>query len=65
MKYWLTFNEINVITLNPVMAAGIQVEEGENFDKVVYQAAHRQLVESAKAVALAHRILWRRTGLRR
>jgi 6-phospho-beta-glucosidase len=56
VKYWLTFNEINVITLNPVMAAGIRVEEDENFDRVVYQAAHHQLVASAKAVVLGKRI---------
>jgi 6-phospho-beta-glucosidase len=56
VKYWLTFNEINVITLNPVMAAGIRIEEGENFDKVVYQAAHHQLVAGARAVALGREI---------
>jgi 6-phospho-beta-glucosidase len=56
VKYWLTFNEINVITINPVMAAGIRVEEGENFDRVVYQVAHHQLVASAKAVALGREI---------
>jgi 6-phospho-beta-glucosidase len=56
VKYWLTFNEINVIILNPLMAAGIRIEEGENFDRVVYQAAHHQLVASAKAVALGRRI---------
>jgi 6-phospho-beta-glucosidase len=56
VKYWLTFNEINVITLNPVMAAGIRVEKDENFDKVVYQAAHHQLVAGAKVVALGRGI---------
>ncbi|MDR2785259.1 MAG: family 1 glycosylhydrolase, partial [Treponema sp.] len=56
VKYWLTFNEINVITLNPVMAAGIRIEEGENFDRVVYQAAHHQLVASAKAVVIGREI---------
>jgi 6-phospho-beta-glucosidase len=56
VKYWLTFNEINVIILNPLMAAGIRVEEGENFDRVVYQAAHHQLAASARAVALGREI---------
>jgi 6-phospho-beta-glucosidase len=56
VKYWLTFNEINIITINPVMAAGIRIEEGENFDRVVYQAAHHQLVASARAVALGRKI---------
>lgn len=56
VKYWLTFNEINVITLNPIMAAGIKIKEGEDFDRVIYQAAHHQLVASAKAVQLGHQI---------
>lgn len=56
VKYWLTFNEINVITLNPIMAAGIKIEEDEDFDRVIYQAAHHQLVASAKAVQLGHQI---------
>lgn len=56
VKYWLTFNEINVITLHPAMAAGIVVQAGEDFDSVVYQAAHHQLVASAKAVKLGHEI---------
>ncbi|AEE92378.1 6-phospho-beta-glucosidase A [Tepidanaerobacter acetatoxydans Re1] len=56
VKYWMTFNEINVITLNPIMAAGIKIEEGEDFDRVIYHAAHHQLVASAKAVQLGHQI---------
>ncbi|WP_296971441.1 6-phospho-beta-glucosidase [Tepidanaerobacter sp. EBM-38] len=56
VKYWMTFNEINVITLNPIMAAGIKIKEGEDFDRVIYQAAHHQLVASAKAVQLGHQI---------
>jgi Beta-glucosidase/6-phospho-beta-glucosidase/beta-galactosidase len=56
VKYWMTFNEINVIILNPLMAAGIQLTEDEKFDQVVYQAAHHQLVAGAKAVALGHSI---------
>jgi 6-phospho-beta-glucosidase len=56
VKYWMTFNEINVITLNPAMSAGIIIEEGEDLDRVIYQAAHYQLVASAKAVKLGHQI---------
>ncbi|MGB8454580.1 MAG: 6-phospho-beta-glucosidase [Anaerocolumna sp.] len=56
VKYWMTFNEINVITLNPAMAAGLRVEEGENFDQVVFQAAHHMLVASALAVKLGHAV---------
>ena len=56
VKYWMTFNEINVIILNPFMTSGIPIDDGENFDSIVYQAAHHQLVASAKAVKLGHQI---------
>ncbi len=56
VKYWLTFNEINAIILHPTMAAGIEVGTDEHFASVVYQAAHHQLVASAKAVILARSI---------
>ncbi|CAM4497757.1 MAG: 6-phospho-beta-glucosidase [Paenibacillus macerans] len=56
VKYWMTFNEINVITLNPLIAAGIRIEQYDRPEQAVYQAAHYQLVASAKAVELGHRI---------
>lgn len=56
VKYWMTFNEINVITLHPFIPAGIKFREGENKEQVIYQAAHHQLIASAKAVALGHSI---------
>lgn len=56
VKYWMTFNEINVITLHPSMCSGIAVQEDEDFDQVVYQAAHHQFIASAKAVKLGREI---------
>ncbi|MCE1254817.1 MAG: 6-phospho-beta-glucosidase [Anaerolineae bacterium] len=56
VKYWMTFNEINVITLNPVMSAGLKIEPQEDFNQVVYQAAHHQFLASARAVKLGHDI---------
>lgn len=56
VKYWLTFNEINSILIFPHVPAGIRLEEGENKDQVCYQAAHHQLVASAKAVKIGHDI---------
>ena len=56
VRHWMTFNEINVLTLNPAMAAGIRLAPGEDFHQTVYQAAHHQFVASAKAVALGHHI---------
>ena len=56
VKYWLTFNEINMILHAPFMGAGICFEEGENREAVKYQAAHHELVASAVAIKIAHEI---------
>ena len=57
VKYWLTFNEINILLHIPFMGAGIYFEEGEDPTQVKYQAAHYELVASAKAVQLARQIM--------
>lgn len=57
VKYWITFNEINMLLHMPFMGAGICFEEGENQEQVKYQAAHHELVASAKAVKLARKLM--------
>ncbi|WP_314231283.1 6-phospho-beta-glucosidase [Solobacterium moorei] len=57
VKYWLTFNEINMLLHLPFMGAGIYFEEGEDKNQVLYTAAHHELVASAKAVKLAHEMM--------
>ncbi|MBR3217313.1 MAG: 6-phospho-beta-glucosidase, partial [Exiguobacterium sp.] len=56
VKYWMTFNEINMLLHLPFIGAGIVFEDGEDKQQVKYQAAHHQLVASAKAVKAAHEI---------
>lgn len=56
VKYWMTFNEINCITMVPEIAAGIRIEPHENKNQVVFQAAHNEFVASAKAVQIGHAI---------
>lgn len=56
VRYWITFNEINTILFSPYMSAGIYFQPGEDRDKIKYQAIHYQLLASAKAIELAHRI---------
>ena len=56
VKYWITFNEINMLLHLPFMGAGIMFEEGENEEQVKYQAAHNELVASAMATKIAHQI---------
>ncbi|MDR3827568.1 6-phospho-beta-glucosidase [Enterococcus sp.] len=56
VKYWLTFNEINMILHAPFMGAGLYFEEGDNVEQVKYQAAHHELLASAIATKIAHEV---------
>ena len=56
VKYWMTFNEINMLMHLPFMGAGIMFRDGEDEVQVKYQAAHNELVASALATKLAHEI---------
>lgn len=56
VKYWMTFNEINMLMHLPYMGAAISFDEGENRLQVLYQAAHHELVASSRAVQLAKSI---------
>ena len=57
IKYWLAFNEINMLLHLPFMGSGILFEEGEEKNQVLYTAAHHELVASAKAVIMAHKMM--------
>ena len=56
VKYWLTFNEINVLLRGSFMGAGICFEENENRYETLYTAAHHELLASAWATKIAHQI---------
>ncbi|MCX8961490.1 glycosyl hydrolase family protein [Erwinia psidii] len=61
VKYWMTFNEINNQVnyhhdLMPFNNSGIIYRKGENREAIMYQAAHYELVASAKVVKIAHTI---------
>lgn len=61
VKYWMTFNEINNQTdyqsdFATFTNSGLRFEPDENREAVMYQAAHYELVASAKAVRLGHEI---------
>ncbi|MBA5745405.1 family 1 glycosylhydrolase, partial [Escherichia coli] len=55
-KYWMTFNEINMILHLPYIGGGLDVTKEDNPEEVKYQAAHHQLVASALATKLGHEI---------
>jgi 6-phospho-beta-glucosidase len=57
VKYWMTFNEINMILHLPFIGAGIIFKENENKLEVQYQAAHHQLVASSLVVKACHEII--------
>ncbi len=57
VKYWLTFNEINMLLHLPYVGAGLVFTEGDNVEQIKYQAAHHQLVASALAVKAGHEII--------
>ncbi|MFV0555750.1 MAG: 6-phospho-beta-glucosidase [Lactovum sp.] len=61
VKYWMTFNEINNQTdftrdFTLFTNSGIRVDEKEDREALMYQAAHYELVASAKVVELGHQI---------
>ncbi|SJZ75286.1 6-phospho-beta-glucosidase [Pilibacter termitis] len=61
VKYWMTFNEINNQAnfhedFAPFTNSGLRFEIGENREELMYQAAHYELVASAKAVILGKKI---------
>lgn len=56
VRYWLTFNEINMTLGAPFNGAGI-LGDPETIDRgVLYQAVHHQLVASALATKIAHEV---------
>jgi 6-phospho-beta-glucosidase len=56
VKYWMTFNEINMLLHLPFVGAGLVFKDGEDQTQIKYQAAHHQLVASALAVKACHEI---------
>lgn len=53
VRYWLTFNEINVMSTMPWNAGGIALDASEEVKMI---AAYHQFLASARAVKIAHEI---------
>ncbi len=57
VKYWLTFNEINMVLESPYTCSGaIEENSGRNPLDFRYQCTHNQFLASALAIAAAHEI---------
>jgi 6-phospho-beta-glucosidase len=57
VKYWLTFNEINMTLHMPFMGGGVIVDDPVQLKQLSVQAAHNMLVASALAVKACHEML--------
>jgi len=59
VKYWLTFNEINVAAIASYAELGILTDEldDDNKEQAIYQAIHHQLVANSLAVKACHEII--------
>ena len=58
VKYWLTINEQNMLTLVGPIIGTLHVPEGTtNLTKEIYQQNHHQLVAQAKAMQICHKML--------
>lgn len=56
VKYWLTFNEINAMLHEPLLAGGIWTPKDQLSAQDLYQAMHHELVASALVTKIAHEL---------
>lgn len=56
IKYWIPFNEMNMILHIPFIGGGLVFEKGENILQKEYQAAHYQLIANAMVIKLGKNI---------
>jgi 6-phospho-beta-glucosidase len=57
VRFWMTFNEINVLLHAPFTGGGLLFEDDQKNEQDIYQAAHHQFVASALAVKAGHEII--------
>lgn len=56
VKYWVTFNEINMALKAPFKTLGMINGEGEEYENKRWKAIHNQFIASAEAVKIAKEI---------
>lgn len=59
VKYWLTFNEVDAMLRHPVTSGGLIEDQFKDipFEEAIYQAMHHQMIASALAVKLGHKLM--------
>ncbi|MGT2832937.1 glycoside hydrolase family 1 protein [Streptococcus halotolerans] len=56
VKYWLTFNEINILGMTGYLSGGLLFEDGKLNLQEMYQAVHHQFIASSLATKIGHEI---------
>jgi 6-phospho-beta-glucosidase len=56
VRYWIPFNEMNMILHIPFIGGGLTFHAGENKIAKKYQAAHHQLLANARVVQMGRKI---------
>lgn len=56
VKYWMVFNQINLVHLCLTKSLGVYVGQSENMEELMYQGIHNQFVACAKIKKLAGEI---------
>lgn len=56
IKYWIPFNEMNMVLHIPFIGGGIQFEEGQDNLSLQYQAGHHQLLANALTIQIGKQI---------
>ncbi|MEF2290638.1 glycoside hydrolase family 1 protein [Virgibacillus dokdonensis] len=57
VKYWITFNEMNMNLNSIYTGAGVLADKVDNVEEAAYQASHHQFLASALAVKAAREIM--------
>jgi Beta-glucosidase/6-phospho-beta-glucosidase/beta-galactosidase len=57
VDYWLPFNEINASKFSPYNGAALIKGQEDDYNLMIYQCAHHQLLAQARAVTIGHEVL--------
>ncbi|WP_267394614.1 MULTISPECIES: glycoside hydrolase family 1 protein [unclassified Lactobacillus] len=47
VKYWIVFNQINMVQIEPWLSVGVARDQYDNQEEALYQAMHNQIVTAA------------------
>ncbi len=56
VKYWIVFNQVNLVPVVQIGGLGIYLDQAENMEQLMYQAVHNQFIAAAKTREMAKEI---------